>query len=246
MYAILPMSEDDRLYITRKKALLSREQKTGFGMVVGFGALALIFGVFFLWKHVASPFVLAYTGPKFLTGDEKKQQEMEALKKEDTDGDGLSDYAELYVYKTSPYIADSDSDGTNDAKEVQSGQDPNCAPNMPCAAVADAVNPSTLKGSFAEAAANAAAATTAGGAPTTIAPTTEDITATLAQMSADEIRQMLIDSGADQASVNALTDDQLRAALAQALQSLQLQGAATSDASSSSSTATDSTQAPTP
>jgi hypothetical protein len=217
------MLEDGRLYITRKKTILNREQKTGFGMVVGFGALALVFGVFYLWKHVASPFVVSYTGPKFLTGDEQRQLEMETLQKEDTDGDGLNDYDELYVFRTSPYIADSDSDGTGDKQEITNGEDPNCASGMPCGVARDAVNATTVKGTFVEAAADSVGASVAAGAPETITPNASNIADLLAKMTGNELRQLLIDAGGDAAAVNALTDDELRAALSQALQSSQIE-----------------------
>lgn len=221
------MPEDGRLYIQRKKTILNREQKTGFGMVISFGVLALIFGVFYVWKHVASPFVISYTGPKFLTGDEQRQLEMETLQKDDTDGDGLNDYDELYVFRTSPYIADSDSDGTNDRTEIYNGEDPNCAANMPCGAVRDAVNPTTVKGTFVEAAADAVGASVAAGAPETLAPNAEDIGALLSQMTGDQLRQLLIEAGGDADAVNALTDDELRLALSQALQAAQIQASVT-------------------
>ncbi len=228
------MAEGERIIITRKKAVLNREQKTGLGMVVGFGSLALVFGVFFLWKHIASPFVISYVGPKFLTGDEKEQQEMETLKKQDTDADGLDDYSELYIYKTSPYLKDSDSDGAEDKTEISQGEDPNCAPNMPCAtAAADTVNPETLKGTFAEQIAAEAGATPAPEAPAT----SVDIQATLAAMTTDQIRTLLIQAGGDTAVINALSDDDLRAALAQAITQMQVEDAATADASASAGSA---------
>lgn len=44
--------------------------------------------------------------------------------KVDTDDDGLSDYDELYKYKTNPTKPDSDGDGYNDGEEVNSGHNP--------------------------------------------------------------------------------------------------------------------------
>lgn len=236
------MAEGERIYITRKKAILSREQKTGLGMVVSFGSLALVFGVFFLWKHIASPFVISYVGPRFLTGDEKQQQEMEALKKQDTDTDGIDDYSELYVYRTSPYLKDSDSDGREDKAEITQGEDPNCAPNMPCATVtAEAVNPATLQGTFVEQIAAEAGATP----PPEAAATSADIGATLAAMTTDQIRTLLIQAGGDAAAINALSDDDLRSALSQAITQMQVADAVTTDATASGSGAAETADAST-
>lgn len=46
------------------------------------------------------------------------------LKKQDTDQDGLSDYDERYTHKTSVYLADSDSDGYTDFEETQAKSNP--------------------------------------------------------------------------------------------------------------------------
>lgn len=42
----------------------------------------------------------------------------------DTDGDGLNDYDELFVYGTNPLAADSDGDGMSDKVEIELGCDP--------------------------------------------------------------------------------------------------------------------------
>ena len=55
-----------------------------------------------------------------------------AQKTKDTDGDGLSDYDELNVYMTSPYLKDSDSDTFSDQEEVESGNNPNCPAGQTC------------------------------------------------------------------------------------------------------------------
>ncbi len=64
--------------------------------------------------------------------------EAERLKNKDTDRDGLSDYAEIYLYKTSPYLADSDSDGIPDAIEIAQGTNPNCPTGQTCGALTNA------------------------------------------------------------------------------------------------------------
>lgn len=60
------------------------------------------------------------------------------LKARDTDSDGLSDYDEIYTYKTSPYLEDTDSDGIFDRIEVEQGTDPNCPQGQNCSAAAPA------------------------------------------------------------------------------------------------------------
>ncbi|NQZ09614.1 MAG: DUF4214 domain-containing protein, partial [Algicola sp.] len=49
---------------------------------------------------------------------------------EDSDGDGLSDYDEVYLYKTNPAKNDTDDDGINDGVEIQLGYDPNEAADV--------------------------------------------------------------------------------------------------------------------
>ena len=59
-----------------------------------------------------------------LTQEEILSILLKQAKQEDTDKDGLSDYDEVYVYQTSPYIQDSDSDAFSDQEEVIAGSDP--------------------------------------------------------------------------------------------------------------------------
>jgi len=50
----------------------------------------------------------------------------------DTDKDGLTDYEESYIYKTSPYLPDTDSDGYLDKQEIDGGYDPLCPKGQDC------------------------------------------------------------------------------------------------------------------
>lgn len=43
---------------------------------------------------------------------------------EDSDGDGISDYDEIFEYDTDPWLADSDGDGVSDSDEADDGTDP--------------------------------------------------------------------------------------------------------------------------
>lgn len=53
-------------------------------------------------------------------------------KNKDTDNDGLSDWEELNIHNTSPYLKDSDSDGMSDKQEIKQGSDPNCPAGEDC------------------------------------------------------------------------------------------------------------------
>lgn len=55
------------------------------------------------------------------------------LKTKDTDGDGISDWDELFIYATSPYLEDSDGDGLDDNEEINVYKtNPNCPEGQTC------------------------------------------------------------------------------------------------------------------
>lgn len=123
----------------------SKKKKVG---LVTLAVLALFFlytGIRLLPNRLVSPFHLLPPGASGINLDNQAQQEqaIEALKNKDTDGDGLSDYEELAIYKTSPYLEDTDSDGFTDKQEIDSGNDPNCPAGQDCAAAAAALPSST-------------------------------------------------------------------------------------------------------
>jgi len=60
------------------------------------------------------------------------QEDPAVLKQRDTDVDGINDFEELYIYKTSPYLADTDSDGKTDIEEIKAGEDPTCPAGQNC------------------------------------------------------------------------------------------------------------------
>ncbi len=104
-----------------------------------------------------------------------------AMQNQDTDQDGLSDYDESYVYKTSAYIADSDSDGFKDGEEVKNNQDPNCPVGQDCGNLLPAGRP---------AAANLL----------------ED----LDNLTPEQIRDILISAGISEADLKNINDNTLR------------------------------------
>ncbi|MBI5465864.1 MAG: hypothetical protein HY974_01075, partial [Candidatus Kerfeldbacteria bacterium] len=77
--------------------------------------LSLVLGVWQLRTSINMPFLpnldLAATENAGNTSTTEQSDDIKALQTKDTDGDGLSDYDELYIYRTSPYLPDTDSDG---------------------------------------------------------------------------------------------------------------------------------------
>lgn len=107
-------------------------QKLTLGIVVVIGTTAFVFGIFHFRKSVKAPFIFPDTGVEFKTSSELEQERIARLKKEDTDKDGLVDYDELQIFRTSPFLEDSDSDGVLDGTEVAAGDDPNCPKGATC------------------------------------------------------------------------------------------------------------------
>ncbi len=99
------------------------------------GVLTIGVGFLRIRTAITSPFNIQISkAPKSdanpLATDTKEDPAV--LKARDTDSDGLSDFDELYVHRTSPYLKDTDSDGFKDKQELDSGHDPNCATGKVC------------------------------------------------------------------------------------------------------------------
>lgn len=131
-----------------QKPPLGKNQKIAAAVLAVF-AIAVVF----MWaaqfkKSISGPF--SGDGEEAASGDQVSLQQddsEESLRAKDTDGDGLSDWDELYFYKTSPYLEDSDSDGFTDKQEIDNEKDPNCPVGRDCNSAgivegdADVVNP---------------------------------------------------------------------------------------------------------
>lgn len=110
---------------------LTREQKTGFVLLLTFGMLTVGLGFLQMRNTIYGPF--AFTpGVTKKTSQELLEDEHVKLQSIDTDHDGINDYEELYFYQTSPYIQDTDSDGLTDKEELDLGKDPLCAEGKTC------------------------------------------------------------------------------------------------------------------
>ncbi|MBI2050557.1 MAG: hypothetical protein HYT31_02010 [Parcubacteria group bacterium] len=130
----------------------------------------------------------------------------------DTDEDGLDDWSELNVHKTSPYLADSDSDGATDSEEVALGTDPVCPAGRVCGS--DIIN--TLEGIQEElTAAELGASAEAGqGSPeaTDFSPESQAALDALEAggiPTAEQIRALLRDSGIPEDQLAGTSDEDL-------------------------------------
>jgi len=98
--------------------------------------VVLILSTVYLRSHVVSPFRVSKNVLKpaqaLLAQQTERNNELEASKTKDTDRDGLSDYSEINLYRTSPYLGDTDSDGIPDAIEIAQSSDPNCPVGSSC------------------------------------------------------------------------------------------------------------------
>lgn len=115
------------------------QQPLGRGQKIAAGILAIfavaVIGMWFVQfkKSIISP-LRQNTGTQNTVSSQNENSD-EALKNKDTDGDGFSDWDELNLYKTSPYLEDSDSDGFLDKEEILNGKDPNCPAGRDCFSV---------------------------------------------------------------------------------------------------------------
>jgi hypothetical protein len=137
-------------------------------------------------------------------------------KTKDTDGDGLSDYDEINIYHTSPYLADTDSDGIPDGTEVKNGTDPNCPQGKTCVSPTPSNNqiPSDseldLNALTNEQNAINADQTNLNDLLNSTSPTTNNQQPTTnVQPTAADVRAMLINSGLDEQSLQGISDADL-------------------------------------
>ena len=195
----VPEENGARLLLERSKKHLTREERVAFGFIAACGVGAVIFGGLSFFSNVKKPFLISYTGPRYVTSAEKESEQTALQRISDTDEDGISDYDELNIFSTSPYIADSDSDGKSDGSEILAGDDPNCAAGKTCAST------ELIKSGVDSVFLNAQAPKEAD----TVAPTLEDAVGALQQLSVEEVRQMLEGSGVDVSTLSNLSDEEV-------------------------------------
>ncbi|MFH1253692.1 MAG: hypothetical protein V1664_05210 [Candidatus Uhrbacteria bacterium] len=209
----------DQLKIDKTRKNLKAEEKAALVLLSVISVLGVTFGFKSFSANLNRPFenqMAKYTGEKVLTLSQQEAAETELQKTIDTDSDGLVDYDELYVYKTSPYLADSDSDGFDDKTEIFSNNNPNCPEGKDC------LNSTALASTEIQVGTEAptsdpfvSQALNFNSIPLTDSSfqTPEDIQSFFSQMGATEIRSLLISQGVPKESVDAMTDEEIMALL---------------------------------
>lgn len=167
--------------------LQPHEHRAGAWVVLLVGIIGLGLGMF----HWRSNFTDAFR--KDIAGQWKTPEEIEAerlvgMKVKDTDADGINDFDESYIFRTSPYLADSDSDGESDRDELAQGSNPNCPKGSECGPMA---------GAYVSATSTIAS---------DLAPPDYAQIERLLNPTADEIRQILIESGMNAAELEKIDD----------------------------------------
>jgi hypothetical protein len=108
-----------------------KKEKTVIGALLFVGMATLILGFLNINKSIYAPFSQDRNF-HIKTPEELEQERVQKLKETDSDKDTINDYDELYVFRTSPFLEDSDSDGVPDNKEIAMGTDPTCAQGKTC------------------------------------------------------------------------------------------------------------------
>ncbi|MFA6423874.1 MAG: hypothetical protein WCV83_01005 [Candidatus Magasanikbacteria bacterium] len=172
---------------------LSKEQKIGFVLLSAFAILAIGLGVIQIRNTMYSHFALNNQIPNVI---KDQVNTVDALRFRDTDKDSLTDFDELYVYGTSPYLADTDSDGIPDGEEINRGLNPICAEGTDCSFTLEAAAVAVVGSSTLES--------------TLIVPA-EQPAMDLGEAIKDpvQVRKMLISAGVSSEVVNKFSDTEL-------------------------------------
>jgi len=194
---------------------LGKNQKIAVAILGVLAVIVIIAWMAQLKKSINGPFSYNPTETTKSTTTCEGPECQESLKTKDTDGDGLTDWDELNIYGTSPYLEDSDSDGIPDKEEIEAGADPNCPAGRDCSALADISSESSEEASSTELDLN-------------LGSTGEELTSDqekilqdilAGQVDASALREMLLESGMDQETLNQISDEDLLASYKEVLKS---------------------------
>ena len=128
---------------------LQKEQQISVVLLGVLGVIAFGLSAYRVRANIFEPFLVSNTTlieSKKLIGDTPEQMEARS-KRIDTDGDGISDWAETNIYRTNPNLRDSCGDGIPDNVRIATNKNINCgkAPDYNTALSGDAQASGTTK-----------------------------------------------------------------------------------------------------
>lgn len=189
---------------------LDKGQRFGVGLLIFISVLLVAVSIFQFKSNIFSYGKRVKTDPLTnLSSAERDSAELEALKKADTDGDGLSDYNELYAYHSSPYMRDTDSDGIHDGEEVRKGTSPTCQEGKDCM-----FNPIAAVANASSTAAQASSGATQPAPAASVAGTDQKLD--INTLTPQELREALIESGMPEDQLAGVSDEDLMKLVKQA------------------------------
>lgn len=201
--------------LKQKGKVLTKEQKAAFVLLVFLGLGGIVLGFLSFGATIRRPFEMQLAkiadSEPYLSLEEREAKEKEDQKLRDSDSDELTDYDELYVFKTSPYVSDTDSDGYSDKEEVYSGNNPNCPEGKTCATIL-ATDDSAGKSTAAVDLVQSISGTPFVGDLTKFnnLQTQEDVDAFVKSITLDEIRKALLKAGVPEETINEISDEDLQ------------------------------------
>ena len=200
--------------LLQKEQELSNEQKAAFVLLTFLGLGGVVLGFLSFGANIRRPFDIqlaksANEAP-YLTLDQKEAKEKELQKTRDSDTDGLSDYDELYVFRTSPYISDTDSDGIDDKTEAFAGTNPNCPEGKTCSVTIVASDAANTASTPLDLSNPLLGSVSAGSDIAQSINSPEDIQAYVQSITAAQIRSALEAAGTPKDKLDAITDEQMK------------------------------------
>lgn len=128
-----PSADASKAMADKQVGTLSRQQKYALVFLCSF-VLVIMGAAMYNFKKVLKSSEIKAPQQEIPTDNVVvNSQNLASADKSDTDKDGLSDYDERNIYRTSAYLSDTDGDGSGDGDEIKSGSDPLCAAGQNCA-----------------------------------------------------------------------------------------------------------------
>lgn len=182
-------------------------QKKGILVLAVAGIFALLAGFWQIGHNIKAPFIIK----KIFKKTQNQEETIFDLQVKDTDGDSITDYDELYIHKTSPYLEDTDSDGASDKDEIVAGSDPNCPEGANCGGVGTAERRSTETGGIFDMPDSFGGGLDAieGSEVGATEKLTSDDKEFLENLSIDQVKELLLSAGMKQEDLAKLSDEAL-------------------------------------